>query len=93
VYLKLTGSSQERRGYLILAVTKILINCSYKFSGIEKARLHGCAVQPKLAGQAKKEEEKLKLAVALYFPCSAKSVTKSSKGLLLKIAILHIITN
>jgi hypothetical protein len=30
--------------------------------------MHGVAVHTKLAGQAKKEEEKLKFAVALYFP-------------------------
>jgi hypothetical protein len=50
------GSSQERRSNFIHAVTKILFHCIYKFSGIEKDRMHGYAVHPKLAGQAKKEE-------------------------------------
>jgi hypothetical protein len=60
------GSSQERRGILKLAVTLNFTQLP-QFRDIEKKTIHGYAVYLKLAGQAKKEEEKLKLAVALNF--------------------------
>jgi len=54
VNLKLTQSSQERRGILKLAV---MLNFKQlpQFSDIVKKTIHGIAVYLKLTGQAKKE--------------------------------------